>query len=1392
MPGPGLTRPISAHLVAKAVVLCSPTQYAQLVANHETAGQNIGVYIRQRVIPEGVSVTEAARRLGVGRPTLSNLLNGKASLSLDMAFRLETTFGADRQELLNHQAALDRASRRDADREIAAGRFVPPFLAIKARDIEAWANRIETRELFAVLLRTLVHSTGDGLRWVDFPGRDNAQRPGWDGWVESDSAAPWIPHGDSGWEFGVSGDPLTKAEDDYGKRVSSTPAAERARLTFVFVTPRNWPQKKAWVTRKGAAGDWKEVRALDADDLEQWIEQSLVGQILLADQLDIPTRGCTSLDRFWEQWRTDSEPAITERMFAPSVALHLTAFTRWLEKPGGRPLTVAADSTGEAVAFLACLLRHPDVSTQAQDRAVLVDCAETIRILALSTSPFIPVVRGDETEQELGPVYRRFPCIVVRPRNAVERPAIELAPLGYDEFRDALVDMSFAQDDMNRLARESGRSPTILRRRLSEIPAIRTPSWAKDREVARSLIPIALLGAWHKGSMADCSALSALSGYAYDEVEQSVAHMRTLDDPPVWCVGQFRGVASKIDALFAISGSLTERDLKDFLEVAERVLSETEPTLTLPDDQRWAADIFGKVRNHSAKLRSGIGDTLAMLAVHGNDLFRNYGIDVELPVVQLIKRLLSPLTAETLLSHQNDLPLYAEAAPTCFLQLVGVDLKKPNPAVLQLLTPAGDGLFAPPRRIGLLRGLACVAWSPQFLPQVVCILARLAETDIDDHWYAKPFAMLAAIFHSWRPQTAASLDDRVRCLKMTIDRFPEVGWRLCVDQLRPGSTDVSNQRPRWRADSFGFGRGVPEDEERAFRRTALDLAFGWQAHDQNTLGDLVGHLDVFSAQDQERLWELVECFAQTATDDRAKAVLREGIIRYAFSGMRSMLGIVADDVRAVARAACDKLAPHDPVFRHGWLFSQQEVAGLDFSADDHSNDIRHQREQVDRAHRCRSEAMADIWAKQGWQGVTRLLANSDAPEHIGRYVAALLTEISEAVTVLRTCLSSDALATIKLDGFMRGLLAAFDESERGAVLSAGADGVDNAAAARLFRCAPLGEHTWRALDRQAPRVRECYWHQVPVPGWWQPTGLAELLSRLLDAKRSRCAFHAARQSWKHIETALLTRLLHGLTDDGNEPSGSYQIDPHEVSLALDELERRVEITSDEMARLEWTFVPVLCRLEEDRWHGIPNLERLVSESPPLFAHAVALRHERNDGSQDPLGWSVDDPEREQASAGRASHLLQRLRRMAGADDDGIVHVEPLDRWCREVRRLCAEYGRAGVGDIEIGQLLSHAPATQDGTWPCQAVCEVMESIGSSELRQGFQMGVYNARGVHCRGVEEGGDQERDLAASWRSRAQRLAFDYPFVSTTLDEIATQYEREGASIDIEVQAWKRTGH
>jgi len=53
-----------------------------------------GETIREDILPAlGITVTEAARQLGVSRVTLSRLINGQAGISADMARRLEAWLG---------------------------------------------------------------------------------------------------------------------------------------------------------------------------------------------------------------------------------------------------------------------------------------------------------------------------------------------------------------------------------------------------------------------------------------------------------------------------------------------------------------------------------------------------------------------------------------------------------------------------------------------------------------------------------------------------------------------------------------------------------------------------------------------------------------------------------------------------------------------------------------------------------------------------------------------------------------------------------------------------------------------------------------------------------------------------------------------------------------------------------------------------------------------------------------------------------------------------------------------------------------------------------------------------------------------------------------------------
>jgi addiction module HigA family antidote len=74
--------------------------------------------------PLDLSVTKAAEALGVRRATLSDLVNGKAALTAEMALRIHKAFGPDVDHLLRMQAAYDAAQIRKRAKTIKVKRYV--------------------------------------------------------------------------------------------------------------------------------------------------------------------------------------------------------------------------------------------------------------------------------------------------------------------------------------------------------------------------------------------------------------------------------------------------------------------------------------------------------------------------------------------------------------------------------------------------------------------------------------------------------------------------------------------------------------------------------------------------------------------------------------------------------------------------------------------------------------------------------------------------------------------------------------------------------------------------------------------------------------------------------------------------------------------------------------------------------------------------------------------------------------------------------------------------------------------------------------------------------------------------------------------------------------------
>ena len=1342
-----------------------------------------GPYIRENVLPKGMNVTEAAKRLAVGRPALSNMLNGKAALSADMAARIEHTFGANAHTLMDIQAAYDAHLYKNKGLAAITRAYVPPFLQIKANEIETWAGRHAARSRLSVLLRTLVNSTGISLKKSEFPGNDNSERPGWDGYVEADEAIPWIPAGKSGWEFGVDKNPKTKADGDYAKSVYQTSTEERMETTFVFVTPRLWQGKTEWEDVRRKENIWKDVRVFDASNLEEWLEQSIPGQAWFANEISLPSEGVRTLEACWQVWQANCDPPLPPDLFTPAIeGLRQSARKKILNVPG-EPFVMTADSTLEALAFLYCLFLQDDTDlVHLRDRVIVFDEPGQLTKLVSQSPHFIAVTASREVEMELAQHINNLRSIIVYPRSAANvEPDLILEPLTNDPFKKALKGMGFKKDEINRLTHESGRSLTILRRRLSSMPAIRTPMWASNQSVAKSLIPFLFAGAWQARNEADKSIMERLSDQcSYAELENQLTSLQQLEDSPIWSVGSFHSLVSKIDVLFAISNEITDTDIQRFMNAAKYVLSEDDPSLDLPVDQRWAAGIYGKSRNISSVLRDGICETVVLLSVYGNQLLKKrLGIDMETRVEHLIEELLTPLTVKKLKANSKDLPMYAEAAPRVVLNILESDLEGDDPQTIGLMRTVSSGLFGRCYRSGLLWALEGLAWSEENLVSTVLILGRLAQQVIEDNFMNKPSASLSAIFRCWMPQTAVPIEKRIEVLELLVRKFPDVAWKICIEQF-DGNSGMGHysHKPSWRTDGHGYGEPVTFGETNKFARHALEVTIGWKNHNREKLGDLVNCMRRLDKEDQDRIWDLVEQRGKDASEED-KSWLCEKIRVNAFT--RRVLthgkkdGLKGDYLNR-AKAVYEALMPSDVILKHEWLFLTPWV---DESADELEEDDIDFQKREERITAIRIEALTEVLKVRGMQGVLELAEKGEAANMIGWLVARIYETLEDLMNAIRFVLDCGSLSDSSTRRFIvHGALSSLPRDRSENTIPELIKRLDTTELIPVLTLCPFNNSTWNELKALSDDVQKGYWQTVPA-SWSHNTNeeLQYAIDKLIEVKRPQTAFHLIRFKMEKIQPKQLLKLLLEIGSKDSETVDAFKMESNAIRDALERLGRSGEIAVDDLAALEFKYIEVFDT--EDR--KIPNLERQIEDHPELFVQVVAFVYKRDDGGEDRQELRAKDEEHEKNRALAAYKLLDRLDSIPGHNEEGEQDSEEIVKWVQQVRAGCKEYSRGKICDDVLGRLFSTAPEGDDGIWPCKPVRDALEQVLNEAMSDGLKTSLYNKRGVHWR--RAGGDQERELAEKFRQWVNALQFTHPDIAKVLSRLVKTYEQQAESEDQE---------
>lgn len=1238
---------------------------------------------------------------------------------------------------------------------------------IRALDLDRWADTTGARTALSELVSALVRASASDMRSYRFPTGDSAQIPGYDGRLTATGAPPYVPDGDSVWEFGTNEDFLRKANEDFKQRTGTPKGVVRSETTFVFVTPRTWADRERsvqeWCDEKRRNSDWKSVQVIDGVALEAWLEQheAVAARVARLIVNVVPKTGARSTEEFWDEYSARFKPDLTEEVL---LCERSEQATELLGQLSGVPqdVIVRADSPDEAIAFVVAAIRKADADVRKflESRTLVLDTEDAARSVN-RRSKQIFVVRG--TAVQLGGVLARNNLAVVpMGRDAPRRSGVVvLNRPSTQALRDAIATMGVSEEQAYQLARTCGRSVTVLARRIPRGDAGKPP-WADG---TRTLIPALLAGGWRSDSPQDRAIVSLLAGGDdYSRFESSLHPLERLQDPPVDLEGGVWKVRAPVDAFVHLAYLIGRIDLNRLRDAATAVFSEYDPSLDLPDAERPFSALKGKELQHSEWLREGLATTLLLMAVLHEEAGLAGGLDAELFVEELVRALPGLNRDPRLISSLgNQLPLLMEAAPRPLLT-----------ALEQLL--GGDGAAASMFREGGLLGgrsphtsilwaLETMAWDPQYLPRVAAILARFAKVDPGGTLHNRPINSLREVFLPWHPGTNATLVQRMAVLDQLISQEPAVGWNLVVSLL-PEHHDTAHPtaKPRYREagesnrEELTWGlvfEGNRQVVERALRLVQDDTG-RWQT--------IIAEMHKFELSLRQRTYELLEgVAARSVGRDRVVLweVLQKEVNRHRAFGDADWA--LKDPELRRLDSILASLAPGDQALQVAWLFNEH------FPSVAPREDASRRDAVID----AREEAVQRIWSAGGANALLGLAENVQFPQFVAISARGVLGELADYVSLIEGALGhGDRLDTfaLALSGEAEERFGA-DWHAKVLVLAQQSRWTAEQLTVLLlgWRDKPA---TWEVVEKLGRVVAEGYWRRKvawPFVGL-EPQAVEAGARRYLSVGRAIAAMDAIHRDTQRVPVSLIFDVLDGIVPElGGSGAKPDSMLLHYLGETFEELGNRADAPRLEVARREYMMLPLL---------GYRNrtltLHMVLAEDPAFFVSVLCDVYR-------PKGGERLEPTADQrARAGLGFRLLNSFRVVPGLVD-GVLDGVRLRDWTREVRRLASEADRASIGDQHVGHVLAHSPVDpEDLAWPHGIVRSLIEELASNEVERGIRIERHNMRGVVTKAAFEGGAKELKLAEEARHWA-RAAQRWPRTAGMLLELAESWEAQAVRED-----------
>lgn len=1251
---------------------------------------------------------------------------------------------------------------------------------VRAEHLNIWANRYTAPAEFPRLMRLLVWALVRAPRSVNFPADEAVRLAGYDGVVDIAEPIWGIPSGSSVWELGTNKNIKAKADEDYEKRSGDPVGVDPASTSFVFVTPRTWPDKAKWASAKNLEKRWKEVLAFDAEDLVQWMEVSPPVAVWFSQMAALTPKGVRSLQGSLDDYRLATQPEFDPAGTLLGRQAQVDIVTRTLLSD---PVTIELEtmSQEEGEAFIgSCIAALPfDQQESIWARCLCVDDQDALRQVAATGERYVLLMDGPSTPM---PANAHLHTIVrmLRPGSGSPK-AIVLPSPNMRQLIDWVEKQGVERNDaFQRCYDADGSLERVRRAFLRSGPP--PPDWSGP-SVAPTVAAVILVGTWDGGNEADQAIVSAIAGCDYARFEAAIGSWTLGANPLMTRAGNEWRVHSRHEAWRRLEPYLRTEYLEGLIDSSKRVLLEPDTRFELQPDERWLAGMHGKRRSLSEALRKGIADAILILATRGDDRQPCYaGVRATDWADRSVHGIFEHSTEPDFWRRvRGELSELAEASPERFLAALERDLRAEQPQIFDLFESEGehgDCLHA-----DLLWALETLGWAPAYVGRVARILAGLAEGDMGGRWSNRPAASLASMLNPMQPQCGAAAADRHALLAQLAKERPAVTAKLCERLFSSdGGVIHTLRRPSMR-------EWAPKDRLQTVMvadywadvQVAARQLLGLAGEDALRWLALLGHLKQLTPE----VYELVF----TGIDEAIKALpasqrlqLRDGLRKLLhhhnqFVDSDKKIGwLYTEATLERLKRLYEALMPIDPVEAHAWLFAFWPERPFETGTD-----WRREQEALEQD---RLNA-AEILSQLGLEYLLERLGEFESRRALGISLARTTLGNDLAVELFqRNGESRQPAVQELLQGFASHLSqSGYDAFVNKWIDASSKDQLPELACATLLLGLPSSPPTWDSAAKRGQSCEKAYWKQANIGPLERPQDAERAARSLIEVNRILDAIDALAMS---VTTEWLARdgdcnliievLRRGVVASNENPTHGQRVS-YDVTTLFKCLSECGRVSDTDMSDLEWAYFGLL---EHQAQHELVIHRRLISE-PSMVIELMSLIYLADGVDKESLPAPTEEQKR---MASNAWHVLNDWHPFKKLAPDEMPSAESLNEFADEFVRIATERGYLAIALDHLGKALSSSPLDVDGNWPHESIRGLLERMDRhDELKDAFVAGRYTDRGVTIRSIGEGGEQERLLAQQYRLWQNALSIRWPVTSGVLGRIAADFDRDAVRMDVD---------